>query len=135
MTKIEVKLFEVTDDSGKRYGWTAIRGDETIGIVYGTELDGYTIHFNDRTSDHGWEMDDIRKLATDWQDSRIRREAERTVAKLNRLKDRILALEIEISDSEGIDDETKNAIAGELSTARTAVIVASSFAGNKAQRS
>ena len=132
--KIETKLFAVTDETGKHYGWTAIRGDETIGIVYGNDLDGYTIHFNDRTSEVGWTLDIIRKLATGWQDSRIRREAERTVAKLNRLKDRILALEIEIGDTEGLGADTKASIAGELATARTAVIVASSFAGNEARR-
>ena len=39
-----------------------------------------------------------------------------------------------MSESEvraGIDDETKQAIDGELATARTAVITAAAFAGNR----
>ena len=130
----ETKLMAVSDDTGKLYGWTAIRGETHIGIVRRADDGGYTVFFDDRTQDHCSTLDEIRAVASAWIDSRKTREAEKVEAQLNRLQDRILALAIEISESDGISDAAKTAIDGELATARTAVIVASTFAAAKSRK-
>ena len=131
----ETKLFEVTDDAGKLYGWTIIRGEETVGIVHEAKAGGYNVAFNDHFSDHCWTLDAVRELAMQWEDSRITQSRKKAASKLNRLQERILALAIEIGETEGIDEDAKQAIDNELATARTAVICAEAFAANKRSQS